>query len=496
MTLAVDSTGILPANHINNDVQTTSSIYTNPLRDIFPRVGPIYSENLIVTYTDLQGVSSVLGYTTDYKCVYPIPTIVAQNESRIYGAIRLLNTDLNGSIRLDYQALGGGWTYNIPDIIAYQQFNSFDPTTQEVVLAPDSNKYDNLDPNILNSYSKIAAYQTLFAPVQLGVLYRNIATGGGSTGGGTLPTNIAQETGGNLEVLAAQSYSQNQALSNILAALQTQLALNSTVWFDPTTVPATYYVRRETLNSSNGAHAVTWETPTGTTATPNVSILQAVSNAENVHNTSSTFTANANGAGFSSGDMLVHNVGIDTAGSTPVVAYSFWANLGPSVASGTVLATAPSSSVLSSIATPITATSLPLPTGAGTAANQASIISILQNTLTTQATTADLATILLVLQNILAGQSTATGQASIVSALQAVLNTREVQYSSIVDATTTPNVIYTCEALPGSAPTASVWRISRYDTNTGRTTWANGNSNFTNAAFSGANPAYPGLSYV
>lgn len=62
--------------------------------------------------------------------------------------------------------------------------------------------------------------------------------------------------------------------------------------------------------------------------------------------------------------------------------------------------------------------------------------------------------------------------------------------ASIVDSTTTAGSVYTCEAAPGSATSAAVWRISKKVTATGVTTWANGDGNFDNIADNRASISY------
>lgn len=62
--------------------------------------------------------------------------------------------------------------------------------------------------------------------------------------------------------------------------------------------------------------------------------------------------------------------------------------------------------------------------------------------------------------------------------------------ASIVDSSTTAGSVYTCEAMPGSASSAAVWRISKKVTSTGVTTWADGNGNFDNVADDRASLAY------
>lgn len=69
------------------------------------------------------------------------------------------------------------------------------------------------------------------------------------------------------------------------------------------------------------------------------------------------------------------------------------------------------------------------------------------------------------------------------------LFTISLPLAKIVDSTTTANTTYTCEALPGSAASDPVWRISK-TTSAGVTTWANGNGDFANIAANRASLTY------
>ena len=66
----------------------------------------------------------------------------------------------------------------------------------------------------------------------------------------------------------------------------------------------------------------------------------------------------------------------------------------------------------------------------------------------------------------------------------------EVALASIVDTTTSASYIYICEAAPGSATSAAVWRCSRITVATGVTAWADGDGNFDNIADNRASLTY------
>ena len=178
--------------------------------------------------------------------------------------------------------------------------------------------------------------------------------------------------------------------SSILAAIQATVNLDGTVWFDPTTTPPTYYVRRETVNEGTGVVTVSWFTPGGSAASPVVANLQAVSDATNIATNTETYVATSGGTGYTTGDILIHTFGINTTQSSPTLAYAFWLNAGPSAtgiisaptngtytqsSSGVVsVSNFPSTQTVAGTVTAnagtgtfaISAAALPLPTGAAT----------------------------------------------------------------------------------------------------------------------------------
>lgn len=434
MTLAVDTTGLLSANLVTNEASLTSAIYASALKEIYPVAGPFWATGLVVTYTDSLGATTTLALNTDYSLQYVIPTVVAGNGSYVYGAVRLINQALNGTVKLSYHALGGSWIFNAADIASYQQLNAFNPLAQQMVLAPDPMVYAGNNSTVLDSFANISAFQTLYAPVRLGVAYISLS-GPAAGSGAPLPTNAAQESGGKLEAIAGSTATSTSTLASILSTLQAKQDFASSVWFDGTQTPPVYYVRRETTAVNGTTIAVTWETPAGVIATPVVGNLQAVSNSENIHNFNTTFVASSSGTGYVQNDVLVHVFGVDMAIATPSIAYNFWMNL----TAGTVLASAPTGGTFNAVTTPVTMAAVPT------------------------------------------GGPTAVGLADVAAAVRGNLMTEDVGLNSIID-TTQAGYVYFCEAMPGITQATAGWRISQLNTATGVTVWANGSSAFDKAA--------------
>ena len=221
------------------------------------------------------------------------------------------------------------------------------PTTQAV-----SGTVTVANPTTSVSVSNLPSTQAVSGTVTVS----NPQTSVSITGTPTVTSNIGT-TGG----LALDSTAQS-----ILAAIQATVDLSTTVWADNTVTPPVYYIRRETDKS--GTITVAWETPSGSAATPTVSNLVAISAVQGIVTESNSYTATSSGTGYSTGDVLFHTFGVDTATSPASLAFSFWFNAGPS--STGILSSAPSNGTYSATTQGVSAASLPLPSGAATSANQ------------------------------------------------------------------------------------------------------------------------------
>lgn len=153
----------------------------------------------------------------------------------------------------------------------------------------------------------------------------------------------------------------DSSVQQLIAAIKESNVFESTVWFDPTTSPVTYYVRREILDQQTGQIAVTWTDMSGQAATPNLANLTSVSNAAQISTESVNYRASSAGTGYAIDDHLIHVYGLDADTSPPQLAYSFWFN----ATTGVVLSSAPSAgSYQTSANQSVSVTSSALPTNA------------------------------------------------------------------------------------------------------------------------------------
>lgn len=175
-------------------------------------------------------------------------------------------------------------------------------------------------------------------------------------------------------------------LQQVRDAIKAQIDIASTLWTDNS---GAFYVRRDLVNEGTGAITVTFTLPDGTAATPGAGLRPLSTVDKDV--ISDYYDVITNGTGYSVGDLLARIAIIDANGATPTSTF-FWINL----TTGTILGTAPNSAhieraneVVSSRQSgawtvsvsnfpstqPISAASLPLPTGAATQATLATLLS-------------------------------------------------------------------------------------------------------------------------
>ena len=162
-------------------------------------------------------------------------------------------------------------------------------------------------------------------------------------------TSIALPTGAATEATLAQ----------VRDAIKATIDLESTVWTDDS---GAYYVRRDSVNEGTGAITITWTAPDGTAATPGAGLRPLATAERDV--TQALFVASSSGTGYSSGDFLARLLILDVNPTTPVVT-QVWYNL----STGAVIA-APNSAHVTPSDESITVSSSALPTGAATGAKQ------------------------------------------------------------------------------------------------------------------------------
>lgn len=257
MSLALDQTGVLPANLISAEVHDAVTAYTSDLNLIWLSAGLFYSGNIVVNYTPIGGTTVPLVFGVDYDFIFKLPNIYPSPDNDIYAAIILENVKLNGSISITYQALGGNWALNKGQIVSYYFNHYLNTKNNFAALIPDPTVYAANSLINLSSYSNIAASFGLFPSITLALAYlsnevqTDLSPGAGvaiqpisastlplpsgaataakqpainADGGANshitntslpLPTNAAIESGGNLAAIATTNTAMSTATGTI-----------------------------------------------------------------------------------------------------------------------------------------------------------------------------------------------------------------------------------------------------------------------------------------
>ena len=93
---------------------------------------------MTISYTDQLGSVSTLTINVDYKFEFEMKGVSSDATNSIFGAIKLLNTSLDGTLTIAYHALGGAWQFIFSAVNAYLSESS-----ANLQIAEDFGKFVN-----------------------------------------------------------------------------------------------------------------------------------------------------------------------------------------------------------------------------------------------------------------------------------------------------------------------------------------------------------------
>ena len=154
----------------------------------------------------------------------------------------------------------------------------------------------------------------------------------------------------------------NTSLTNVKNAINNLIDLSTTIWVDNSTTTPRYYIRREQANQ--GSITVSWENVDGTAASPTIANLVSIAAVQGivVENTQYIATATS-GSAYTTGDILIHTYGIDTASSPVSISFNIWFNASTAV----ILSAAPTAGNYATSATTQVSGSVSVSSGTVTA---------------------------------------------------------------------------------------------------------------------------------
>lgn len=138
---AFDSTGTLPANKIENEIQTITAVNNKNYHYIVPFFAPFYGDSIIVEWRATPtGTFIPLTFGVDYNLAYPYLGASLRADGKVYGAVSFVNLELAGQIRFkQYQTVGGEFTLDlsrITEITANLVYNPRITSWEQVSGAP------------------------------------------------------------------------------------------------------------------------------------------------------------------------------------------------------------------------------------------------------------------------------------------------------------------------------------------------------------------------
>lgn len=169
--LSLDDTGQLAQNLVTQETHALSRRLLKNDGFVLPLKGPFYNEGLSITQTLPNGVVRALVKCKDYSPVFQLSD-VSSNENPVYGGIGIHDTDLEGTLQISYQALGGSWRFNQSLIRRYLRSAVYLPSVailELVGLYPTGPSDRYMD---LSSFQATAAAMQTHAVIELSIRTR------------------------------------------------------------------------------------------------------------------------------------------------------------------------------------------------------------------------------------------------------------------------------------------------------------------------------------
>lgn len=160
ITYPLDITGFSPANLVTDELHTLTEINNAPYRTIIPTFAPFYLDNLVVKHVATDGTETILNENADYHLTLPFIGATRSIGKMLYGGINPLNDLIEGTIKVTYQTLGGGWCADANYVLDRLADYVYNPRT--AVWDSVTNIQDTFPPiNHDQSADYIYGYQTL-----------------------------------------------------------------------------------------------------------------------------------------------------------------------------------------------------------------------------------------------------------------------------------------------------------------------------------------------
>lgn len=152
VTYPYDPNGNSPANLVTNEQQVLSQVNGDPYRYFIPNFAPFYQTNFSIKAKNALGSYYNLTPGVDFEFSMKYIGASRANGMMIFGAISIINKNVNGPVLVTYQCLGGQYSANrnyVIQTIAQNNYNprriAWDQVTNVPEVFPPSSHPQDLD---------------------------------------------------------------------------------------------------------------------------------------------------------------------------------------------------------------------------------------------------------------------------------------------------------------------------------------------------------------
>lgn len=128
VTYPLDTSGVSPANLVNNEIHTVSEAQFRDYYFIVPNFAPFFVDNFQLIILR-NGVEFILNEDVDWSFALPYITGTRVTGKQMYGAITLHNLELDGILKMRYQTIGGDQVCDRMYVLTYLADKAYNPRT-------------------------------------------------------------------------------------------------------------------------------------------------------------------------------------------------------------------------------------------------------------------------------------------------------------------------------------------------------------------------------
>lgn len=122
-----DSSGNAPSNLIRDEPQVLTRMNADPFRYFIPDFAPFYETNFSLRGTDTLGNSVTLRKYVDYNFATKYIGATRANGLAVWGSVYIIRKDLQGTVYVTYQCLGGQYSANRNYVVEAIAANNYNP---------------------------------------------------------------------------------------------------------------------------------------------------------------------------------------------------------------------------------------------------------------------------------------------------------------------------------------------------------------------------------